>query len=540
MSRIRHESHISADQLVKTYDGRPVLDGVTLTVSAGQCLGVVGENGSGKTTLLHLLAGTTVPDAGTVTRHGTVALAAQELPFGDDDTVGSLLDVSLAPARAALSELDAAAEALAEGDPGSDDRYAAALARVEELDAWDAERRADLALQGLGAPTDRQRRLAELSVGQRYRVRLACLLAEGVGILLLDEPTNHLDAGALGYLTERLRSHPGAVVLVSHDRMLLDDVCFALLDLDPTAESGPKVYGGGYTEYKRAKAAERARWEQRYAAEAAEETQLKQDASAARNRLISSWRPEKGTNKHGRATRAPGQLHNVQRRLDDLVARRVSRPPEPLRFSCPDLDGAGSGAVLTASGIAVPGRLTLDAGAAIALSAGDRLVVAGANGAGKSTLLGVLAGRVEPAAGSVWRARSARVGLLAQESDFPDTDLGAARLYERQAARLVARGELASGDVVPLKSLGLFTGPDAARPVNRLSTGQRRRLALALLLLRAPHVLLLDEPTNHLSVTLVDELTEAILRTTVAVVVATHDRRLRADLAGWPSLELAA
>ncbi|MDI5977254.1 ABC-F family ATP-binding cassette domain-containing protein [Amycolatopsis magusensis] len=537
MSRTRKSAHLQAERLGKSFAAQPVLEDVSLVVGAGQCLGVVGENGSGKTTLLHLLAGALPPDTGTVSRHGSVAMAGQELPFTEHDTVATLLDVALAGARAALAELDAASAALAEQAPGADDRFAA-LTHAEELDAWDAERRADLALAGLGATTDRTRRLAELSVGQRYRVRLACLLAEGVDILLLDEPTNHLDAAALGYLTGRIRAHPGAVVLVSHDRMLLDEVCGSLLDLDPTADGGPKVHGGGYTEYKREKAAERVRWEQRYALESGEAERLEHDATAAANRLISSWRPDKGVNKHKRATRAPGQLHNVQRRIDALAERRVPPPPERLSFACPDLSGTGQGVVLTASGVAVPGRLA--PAAPIALSTGDRLLVSGANGAGKSTLLNVLAGRLEPAAGSVWLAGSARVGLLAQESDFPDTTVGAAALYERRAAKLVSRGQLSANAVVPLKRLGLFSAADADRPVNRLSTGQRRRLALALLLLHAPHVLLLDEPTNHLSVTLVDELTEAIRRTPVAVVVASHDRQLRADLAEWPSLELSA
>ncbi|QFU91419.1 ABC-F family ATP-binding cassette domain-containing protein [Amycolatopsis sp. YIM 10] len=538
MSRTRKSAHLQAENVGKSYAAQPVFEDVSLVVSAGQCLGVVGENGSGKTTLLRLLAGQVPPDTGTVSRHGSVALAGQELPFGEHDTIASLLDIALAGARAALAELDAASAALAEQEPGADDRFATALARAEELDAWDAERRADLALAGLGAPGDRGRKLAELSVGQRYRVRLACLLAEGVDILLLDEPTNHLDATALGYLTGRIREYPGAVVLVSHDRMLLDEVCGSLLDLDPTADGGPKVHGGGYTEYKREKAAERVRWEQRYALESGEAERLEHDAKAAANRLISSWRPDKGTNKHQRATRAPGQLHNVQRRIEALAGRRVPPPPERLSFACPDLTGTGQGVVLTASGVAVPGRLALRE--TIALSTGDRLLVSGANGAGKSTLLNVLAGRLEPVEGAVWRAGSARIGLLSQESDFPDTGIGAAALYERRAAKLVSRGQLSAGAVVPLKRLGLFSPADANRPVNRLSTGQRRRLALALLLLHAPHVLLLDEPTNHLSVTLVDELTEAIQRTPVAVVVASHDRQLRADLADWPSLELAA
>jgi macrolide transport system ATP-binding/permease protein len=149
--------------------------------------------------------------------------------------------------------------------------------------------------------------------------------------------------------------------------------------------------------------------------------------------------------------------------------------------------------------------------------------VSGANGTGKSTLLAVLAGRLAPATGVVRHGARTRVGLLAQESDFPDPTLSPARLVR---------------DPESLRDLGLLPDVDLTRPVDRLSTGQRRRLSLALLLLDSPHVLLLDEPTNHLSIALVDELTEAIRVTSAAVVVATHDRQLRRDLGSWPRLEL--
>ncbi|MET1074396.1 MAG: ATP-binding cassette domain-containing protein [Umezawaea sp.] len=517
----RH-AQLKVEDLGKGFESRPVLSGVHLTASAGQRLGVIGENGRGKSTLLRLLAGDLEPDTGTVTRHGSVAVAAQELPFTADDTVGTLLDLALAAARAAVAEVDDAATALAAAEPGADDRYAAALAEAERLEAWDAERRADLALAALDAPADRTLRLAGLSAGQRYRVRLACVLAERADILLLDEPTNHLDASGLDHLTARLREHQGVVVVVSHDRMLLDEVCTALLDLDPNADGEVVLHGGGYSAYKSANAAERARWEQRYALESSRDAELREEVSAAEARLVTSWRPPKGAGRHKRATRAPSRLRNVARRLEDLAGQRVPKPPAPLRFASPELAAGPDEVLLGASGITVPGRLRPHPN--LAVTAGGRLVVTGANGTGKSTLLGVLAGRVVPATGAVNRGGRTRIGLLAQESDFPDPSLSPVRL--------------AGGEPEPLRGLGLLPDVDLTRPVGRLSTGQRRRLSLALLLLRAPHVLLLDEPTNHLSIALVDELTEALLVTPAAVVVATHDRRLRADLDGWPGLEL--
>jgi macrolide transport system ATP-binding/permease protein len=516
-----HRAHLRAEDLGKGFEARPVLSGVSLTASAGQRLGVIGENGRGKSTLLGLLAGDLDPDTGSVTRHGSVAVAAQELPFADDDTVGTILDRALTTARAALSEVDGAAAALADDEPGADDRYAAALAEAERLEAWDAERRADLALAALDAPADRSRRLAELSVGQRYRVRLACVLAERADILLLDEPTNHLDATGMAYLTARLREHRGVVVLVSHDRMLLDEVCTALLDLDPNADGEVVLHGGGYSAFKAAKAADRARWEQRYALESTRDAELREEVAAAEARLITSWRPPKGAGKHKRATRAPSRMRNVARRLDELTGQRVPKPPEPLRFSGPELAAGPDEVLLGASGVTVPGRLGPHPDLAVA--AGGRLVVCGANGTGKSTLLAVLAGRLAPATGVVRHGARTRIGLLAQESDFADPSVTPAHLVR---------------DPEPLRALGLLPDVDLTRPVGRLSTGQRRRLSLALLLLGSPHVLLLDEPTNHLSITLVDELTEAVRVTPAAVVVATHDRQLRRDLGSWPRLEL--
>jgi macrolide transport system ATP-binding/permease protein len=177
--------------------------------------------------------------------------------------------------------------------------------------------------------------------------------------------------------------------------------------------------------------------------------------------------------------------------------------------------------LLGASGVTVPGRLRPHPD--IAVEAGGRLVVSGANGTGKSTLLAVLAGGLAPATGVVRRGARTRIGLLAQESDFPDPALSPVDLVRNPE---------------PLRDLGLLPDVDLTRPVGRLSTGQRRRLSLALLLLDSPHVLLLDEPTNHLSITLVDELTEALRVTSAAVVVATHDRRLRRDLEDWPGVEI--
>ncbi|MBG0854379.1 ABC-F family ATP-binding cassette domain-containing protein [Streptomyces spinoverrucosus] len=516
--------------------GRTVLSGVEMNVSPRSRWGIVGENGRGKSTLLHVLAGTLAPDEGTVHRVGTLALAEQEMPTADRRTVGDVIDEHLGDARAALKRLDAAAAALAEERPGAEQEYADALETAQALEAWDADRRVDVALEGLGAVSDRTRPLATLSVGQRYRVRLACLLGAEYDFLLLDEPTNHLDLAGLEYLTARLRAHAGGVVVVSHDRALLSDVATTLLDLDPTHDGTPRVYGGGYAGYREGREAERSQWEAQYEQQQAEHVRLQQALSEAQNRLITGWRPDKGTGKHQRATRAGALARSVHRRQEDLERHKVTAPVPPMRFSMPELPARPGAVLLHAEEVTVAARLRRPT--TLSLKSGDKLTVTGPNGAGKSTLLAVLAGRLDPATGEVRRARKARVRLLGQESP-EGTNRRARDVYNTHIASLVTAGVLKESETVGLTALGLLTWRDANKAVAELSMGQQRRLDLACALAARPHVLLLDEPTNHLSIALVDELTDALRATGAAVVVATHDRQMQRDLRHWPQVALS-
>ncbi|MYW70821.1 ATP-binding cassette domain-containing protein, partial [Pseudonocardia sp. SID8383] len=187
--------------------------------------------------------------------------------------------------------------ALTDGAPGADDRFAAALDTATRLDAWDAERRVDVALGAIGACTDRTRPLETLSVGQRHRVRLACLLGARHDVLLLDEPTNHLDAAGLDFLTRTLRAHPGGLAVVSHDRALLRDVADEFCDLDPTRDGTPRLTAGGYDAWWTARDRARAAWEAEHAEQQAEHRRLADAVATARDRLSTGWRPDKGTGK---------------------------------------------------------------------------------------------------------------------------------------------------------------------------------------------------------------------------------------------------
>ncbi|MFF0726812.1 ABC-F family ATP-binding cassette domain-containing protein [Streptomyces sp. NPDC004134] len=528
-------AHVRAEGIAVRLGERTVLSGTDVTVSAGSRLAVVGENGRGKTTLLHVLAGTLTPDAGTVSRTGTLALVEQTLHVEDARTVGDLVKEAVGDSLTALDLLDSATEALAQGAPGADDAYARALEVATALDAWDAERRVDVALEGLGACTDRDRRLATLSVGQRYRVRLAVVLGSTTDLLLLDEPTNHLDAAALGFLERSLRERAGGVAVVSHDRALLREVATSFLDLDPSRDGLPRLYAGGYDGWVESRRRERERWEQEHAAQQAEHAQLTRAAEEARGRLQSGWRPDKGTGKHQRATRAAGVVQTFNRRVEDLERHRITVPEPPRSLSFPDLPTRAGRPVLHGQDLTLAGRLHQPV--EVTISGGDRLLLTGPNGAGKSTLLGMLAGQLHPTGGSLHVHHDARVVLLSQEVPAWNPEHTAYRAYEAHVDRLRSRG--LKGSAPSLSGLGLLDATALRTPVGRMSQGQQRRLHLAMCLAEQPDLLMLDELTNHLSASLVDELTRALTTTACAVVVATHDRQLLADLADWPRLELA-
>ena len=258
--------------------------------------------------------------------------------------------------------------------------------------------------------------------------------------------------------------------------------------------------------------------------------------SAAQNRLVSGWRPEKGTNKHGRATRAGGLVQNVHRRQEALEAHAVTVPEPPQFVSFPDLTTRSGATLLSADAVSVAGRLA--GPVSVELSHRGRLVVAGPNGAGNSTLLSVLAGQLAPDTGVVRVPRGVRLDFLSQET-APPPDRRASEVFAAHVSALVTAERLQPQEAVGLSQLGLLRPREASKRVGELSMGQQRRLGLAMAVAVRPHVLILDEPTNHLSIALVDELTEALGTTQAAVVVSTHDRQLLRDLSEWPRPELS-
>lgn len=539
------------------FPGRPVLSGVSITASAGDRLAVVGENGSGKTTLLRLLAGQLKPSSGRVRSAGSIAVLEQEMAAPAGRTVGDLVEETLAQTREVAARLREATEEF-DHDRGSLSELADLLEHAEHVAVWDADRRVQEGLSRLGACTDLSRELTTLSVGQRHRVQLACRLAERADILLLDEPTNHLDDSGIDFLTAQAMSWRGVVVIVTHDRQLLDDVATSILDLDPSMDGLPALYGQpGYLSYRFAKNQGLHRWRQRFRAETKRRELLLDRLDASYEGLSDEWRPPKGSQRHRRATRARIHVKAADRLVDKLEAEAVDISVPPLELNFPDLPtmapewemGSGEGLIEVRSPL-VPGRLDLP-GVRVVIPPSGRLLITGANGTGKSTLLALLAGTLHSSRAPRSVQPGTRLGVLGQEGPgrqggishdgLPEQiGVGASgfEIYGLLARRLLEAGAMDPDLLVPVAFLGLLSEKDLDRPLAELSVGQRRRFDLACALLAAPHVLLLDEPTNHLSIDLVDDLTLALRRTSAAVVVASHDRRTRAELSDWPTLDV--
>ena len=500
---------LTASGLAKAYGARQLFEGVTLHLSPGRRVALVGGNGTGKTTLLEIMAGLLESDAGTVVkpRDARIGYLPQDLREVYEGTVRSHVKAGaghLSELARTMRELEHQLSGAANRRDDLVVRYGEVQAQFEQLGGYALEAEVAKVLAGLGfSGADSDRPVAELSGGWRMRAALARLLVSEPDILLLDEPTNHLDIDSMSWLERRLAAWPGCLLFVSHDRDFIDAVADRIVEL---ASGTTMAYDGAFAEFVVAREERLARIEAAAARQAREVARIE--------RFVERFRYK--------ASKAR-QVQSRVKTLEKLERVQVpSRSELAARFAFPEPPRSSRVvAELTDATVGYPdGDGPVVSGATLAVERGQTVALVGPNGAGKTTLLKLILGELSPTAGGVRIGANVRVAAFGQhQADELD---GTKRAIEVFSAGIdPGRRNLRT----VLGAFG-FRGDDADRRVAELSGGERTRLALARLMVEPVNLLVLDEPTNHLDLPSCDILEDALGAYPGTVLLVTHDRHL--------------
>ena len=502
------------------YGPQPVLRDASWEIPAGTVMGLVGPNGAGKSTLLNIVRGTETADEGSVYRQPgtTIGYLPQEPRFDDDATPLSEVmaaDKALAELESRMAQLERSmgepavyedAEKLADVM----EQHARTLAEFEDRGGPNLKGRAESTLRALGIPDHLFHiPMSALSGGQKKQVGMSKILVTGPDVLLLDEPDNHLDMPGKVAMERMITSFEGTVVIISHDRHLLDVVAEMIVEVGHLGQigGGPQitVYHGNYSEYAFEKASAEARTAQAFDIQQREIQRLEQSM----HRLM-AW------SRNGANEKFVKRAKNIQRRIDSID--RIERPRQQKQIGLRLQSERGSNKVIDLQSVSksFEGPPVLSDVNTVIWS-GERVGLVGENGSGKSVLFRLLRGEEQPTSGDVRLGPSVSVGYYAQEHETLDLD--------RNAVEEIRRAKpMHEGDAFAF--LGRFQiGHElASKPMNTLSGGEKARVQLAKLMLGQGNLLLLDEPTNNLDILSAEALEDALAAYEGTVFVISHDR----------------